>query len=263
MAIKRLISGLLLAAISFYCIFTSSILVTVLVLVLSLIALHEFYELARKKSFIPSKSTGMLAAIVLILIVYKNRLDLMSLFVSIFVLVTLAVFLFRKEFHVSPLLDAGLTVLGVLYIPWLFSYAILIRNLPQGEWLLAIAIFATAMYDTSAYYFGRLMGRHPLWFNVSPGKTIEGTLGGTIMSVASVIVIGHWLGKPIISLLILGLIIAIMAQLGDLCESLFKRDVGVKDAGQILAGHGGMLDRCDSLFFTCPAAYLFYFFATL
>lgn len=250
----------MLAAISFYCIFTGSAYVTALVLFLSLISLHEFYELARKKNFIPSKSTGILAAIILILLVYTNRLDLMSIFVSVFVLVTLVVFLFRKEFHVSPLLDAGLTVLGVLYIPWLFSYAILIRNLPQGEWLLTMAIFATAMYDTSAYYFGCLIGKHPLWLNVSPGKTIEGALGGTIMSVASVIVIGHWLGKPILPLLFLGLIIAIMAQLGDLCESLFKRDVGVKDAGQILAGHGGMLDRCDSLFFTCPAAYLFYIF---
>lgn len=255
----RLITGLSLGVISLLFIFLGKIYVAFEILLLSLVALHEFYDLARKKKYLPSEITGMISCIVFIALIAFNHTNWVLHFATILVIVTLIVFLLRKEFHVSPLLDAGLTVMGVLYIPGLFSYGVLIRGLPQGEWWLTLVVIGTAMYDTFAYYVGKSFGKHPLWPKVSPGKTVEGALGGLIMAVISVTAIGMWRHFPIVPVIGLGILLACMGQLGDLCESLLKRDVGVKDAGQILAGHGGILDRCDSLFFSCPAAYLYFY----
>lgn len=215
-SMTRLISGILLAAISLFCIFTGSIYVAVEILLLSLIALNEFYELARKKHFLPSKATGIMASIILVILVCANHLDWMAYFITIFVLITLIVFLFRKAFHVSPLLDASVTIMGVMYITWLFSYAILLRNLSQGEWRLTLVVLGTSLYDTAAYYCGRYLGRRPLWPNVSPGKTLEGTIGGTLFSILTTMIISWQLGWPLIPMLGLGVLIAAMAQLGDL-----------------------------------------------
>jgi phosphatidate cytidylyltransferase len=146
-----------------------------------------------------------------------------------------------------------------LYIPFLLSHVLLLFHLPAGRrWIffLFIVIFAG---DTGAYYAGHRWGKHKLWPTVSPGKTIEGAVGGLVSSLAAALLAGGALlsleSSDIIFLFSLGLLLSLAGQLGDLMESMLKRVSHVKDAGGILPGHGGLLDRLDSLIFAFPLTY--------
>lgn len=153
----------------------------------------------------------------------------------------------------------GTTVLGVLWVGGGLAHAILVRDVPGHgrELIFAIALSVFAG-DTAAYFFGRSFGRHRMAPTISPKKSWEGFVAGTV---ASVLVVFFTLYEDrddyleIWRLIVLGLTIAIAAVLGDLFESAVKRDMGVKDSGRLLAGHGGMLDRVDSLLWAIPAAY--------
>tara|TARA_Y100001960_G_C14577101_1_gene778818 strand:- start:65 stop:874 length:810 start_codon:yes stop_codon:yes gene_type:complete len=158
------------------------------------------------------------------------------------------------------------TILGYIYIPWLFSFVITLRYSPDhilGLWYLAIPMLAVIGADTGGLFFGVLLGRRKLVPRISPKKTIEGALGGLILAtigVVFIIALSHKVSGPYIGWgggIALGLLAATGAQLGDLIESLFKRWVGVKDAGVLLPGHGGVLDRIDSVIVAMPTAYLF------
>ena len=173
-----------------------------------------------------------------------------------------------------PLLAASLTLAGALYWGGGFSFAVFLRHLPevtgwpdpalanQGPALLAFPLAVTWTSDTAAYLFGHQWGRHKLIPSVSPGKTVEGGLAGLL----SAILVGALMGgvflrinpDPVVSGLLgagMGLIMGVTVQLGDLIESLFKREAGVKDSGNLLPGHGGILDRFDALIFTLPLTY--------
>jgi phosphatidate cytidylyltransferase len=151
------------------------------------------------------------------------------------------------------------TVGGVLYVGWLGSYLVLLRLLDQdGQWVF-LAIFATFANDTGAYFVGMAVGRTPLAPRISPGKTVEGALGGLVCGAAAVPLLSYALGLdvgvgPLVPLAVL---VPVAAQLGDLAESLLKRSTGVKDAGVLVPGHGGLLDRLDSLLFVVPMVYYY------
>jgi len=150
------------------------------------------------------------------------------------------------------------TLLGMFYLGWMLSYAISLRMaFPQGGQLVLWLCAMIWCNDTAAYFTGHAWGRHKLAPRISPGKTIEGGIGGLLASILIA-----WLGKILflgdiswINITILGVIIGIISQMSDLCESLVKRWAGVKDSGAILPGHGGLLDRIDSLIFTAPVMY--------
>ena len=151
------------------------------------------------------------------------------------------------------------TVGGVLYVGWLGSYLILLRQLDQdGEWAF-LAIFAAFANDTGAYFVGLAVGRTPLAPRISPSKTVEGSLGGLVCGVAGVVLLNYALGLDIDigPLIPLAVLVPVAAQLGDLAESLLKRGAGVKDAGVLVPGHGGVLDRLDSLLFVVPMVYYY------
>ncbi len=151
------------------------------------------------------------------------------------------------------------TSLGLLYAAWLPAHAILLRNEDDGKGWLFIAVFATFAVDIAAYLGGRAFGRHKLAPTISPGKTMEGAVFGFIGGV-----LAAWLISipfdflPTGEALIAGAVIGVVSQLGDLAESMIKRSVGVKDTGVIIPGHGGILDRLDSLVFTIPVIYYFF-----
>jgi phosphatidate cytidylyltransferase len=158
----------------------------------------------------------------------------------------------------APTLNAAVTVFGIAYIGLLGSYAALILKLPNGRGILIGTVVAVVANDVGALVVGRQAGRAPIAPNISPNKTVEGTIGGALASiivsfvVLGVIKIHPWDGG---SALALGLVVALAAPLGDLAESMLKRDLGVKDMGTVLPGHGGLLDRFDALLFCLPATY--------
>jgi phosphatidate cytidylyltransferase len=170
----------------------------------------------------------------------------------------------RSEMRwVSP--EFASMILGLFYVPFLLGYMLLLRSIapgtvrhtpvPVGAALLFLAIGACWVTDAAAYLVGRKIGRHKLAPKISPGKTIEGGVAGLVGAVLFVGALGTWVGLPIWSAALLGVTLGVVGQLGDLFESWLKRRAGVKDSGALLPGHGGVLDRFDSLLFVAPVAY--------
>jgi phosphatidate cytidylyltransferase len=176
----------------------------------------------------------------------------------------------------APLAGISVTVLGALLTGGTLAYALFLRHLLpdqvlNGSWgpwhgaaLVAFPLGLTWINDTAAYAFGKTLGRRKLIPRVSPGKTVEGSLAGVVLTILAgaafaAFVFEGWMGLPIGALwgAIGGGLVAVAAQLGDLAESLLKREAGVKDSGTIFPGHGGILDRFDALYFTIPVAYWF------
>ena len=178
----------------------------------------------------------------------------------------IAISLFLALFH-SPRERAfrnwAWIVAGVLYVGWMLSYWLNLRILEDGRNWVYLAIFIIFANDTGAFFIGRKWGKHNLTPTISPGKTWEGAIGGlasatlgaiivmTILNLISPFALKYW------QIILLGFLVSLFAQLGDLVESLLKRNMGVKDSGKLLPGHGGILDRFDSLIFVGPAVYYY------
>jgi phosphatidate cytidylyltransferase len=175
----------------------------------------------------------------------------------IFVALTVHLLLYAKQKAV--LQSLGIMVFALLYIPFLLSHVLLLFQVESGRRWIFFLFFVIFAGDTGAYYAGHRWGRHKLWPAVSPGKTVEGALGGLLSSLAIALLVG----KLLLSLgqfgttflLSVGFVIALAGQMGDLMESMLKRVSQVKDASSILPGHGGLLDRLDSLIFAFPLTY--------
>ena len=149
------------------------------------------------------------------------------------------------------------TVAGVLYVGWLFSHALLLRAVVDGRSWLLFAVLVTFATDTGAYFIGKLVGRHRMAPSISPKKTWEGAVGGVAGAAAAALGLAVILPLPLAAwqALLLGVAVAVVAEVGDLAESMLKRSAGAGEASQLLPGHGGMLDRLDSILFTIPFVY--------
>jgi phosphatidate cytidylyltransferase len=153
----------------------------------------------------------------------------------------------------------ALTLLGVCYVNWLLGYAIWLRRLPHGEAWIVFLLAVTWLGETAAYVVGSRLGRRKLAPGISPAKTVEGAVAQLVVSVAVGGLIGAWLlgGRSVLVGLAAGLLLGLVGQCGDLAESVLKRSAHTKDTGELIPGHGGLLDRLDSLLFNTPA--LFYY----
>jgi phosphatidate cytidylyltransferase len=161
----------------------------------------------------------------------------------------------------------AVTLFGVLYVGWLSAHLVLLRELPwraggeyaDGAAYVLLAFFVTWSCDTGAYTVGRLLGRNRPWSRISPRKSLEGAIGGLFFSVAGAFIARAWFApflRPWDGLL-LGLLVGVFAQVGDLVESLLKRDARHGDSSDMIPGHGGVLDRFDSLYFGAPLVYYY------
>jgi phosphatidate cytidylyltransferase len=145
---------------------------------------------------------------------------------------------------------------GIIFIGWLGSHFFRLRGIPEdaAAWT-ALAMLGTWIADSGAYVFGKSMGRHKLSPRLSPNKTVEGYIGGIVVGTGFTVLIGYFLGVDLVLALILGLLVSIVSPAGDLGVSMLKRSAGVKDSGNFLPGHGGALDRIDSLIWSVAMAY--------
>jgi phosphatidate cytidylyltransferase len=161
---------------------------------------------------------------------------------------------------------AANTLLAVLYVGWLLGYGILLHHTsPRGDELVLFVVGVTWVGETMAYVVGSTLGRHPLAPVISPRKTVEGAVAQVVVSVLAGLALGAWLlpecGLP--AVVTGGALLGLVGQVGDLTESVIKRSVGTKDTGGIIPGHGGVLDRIDSLLFNLPAAFYFFSLVTV
>src|SRR5262245_4075274 len=230
-----------------------------------LIGLYEYYQLAS----LGGEVQGMVAAAAALDAFYFGRLDLVVVIIAALVIVELLVQLFTRadaEDFSEAIPIAATRIFGVLYVAVLGGYIIAIRTIesqkiphlaPKLLTLFFIIIFAG---DTGAYYSGRAMGRRRLAPRVSPGKTVEGAIGGLLGNVAAAL-IAHFTFFPelkVVHAVPLALAMGALGITGDLCESMLKRGARAKDAGKLIPGHGGLLDRLDSMLFNAPLLYYFY-----
>lgn len=231
---------------------------TLLLLVVGAIALLELYNLS-----FPSRLSRLLlgiglAGFALTLIQSHFSFSWSELLVGgvLVALVTVSVSAASTEHRWN---DALVILLGLLYVGFPLSTVVSTRSLPGGEWLVLFLAVVTWASDTGAYYAGTLWGKRPLLPSISPKKTVEGVLGGLVLAVGVALLAQQWFASQLslADSLILGVLLTSMGLLGDLFESVIKRRTGVKDSGGILPGHGGMLDRLDSLLFTAPTFYYY------
>lgn len=157
----------------------------------------------------------------------------------------------------GAVVSAGVTLLMGLWVPFLASFSMLLADREGGEWLVLAVVALAVVYDIGAYAVGVVAGRHRLAPRVSPGKSWEGALGGLVIALALAgLGVARIPALDVVTALVLGGVVAVAATLGDLVESLVKRDVGIKDLGRVMPGHGGIMDRVDAILFALPAAHL-------
>ncbi|NDD27417.1 MAG: phosphatidate cytidylyltransferase [Proteobacteria bacterium] len=242
----------------------------------TVIGLKEMCDLASRNGVSPSYPVALPCSLA-ILAAASWAPAHTPLVLALSVIFTLTCMTFRRRpaaaaqaggFRGARYLDGIVTVFSFLYVGWLFGFCLQVRNLPgrvagpngltidAGAAYLIMLISVTAFSDVGAFTFGRLFGRHPLAPEISPGKTVEGTFGGILTSAVGAVAFGLWLGLAPAACALTGVLLSVAGQLGDLWESMMKRDAGIKDSGRALAGHGGVLDRCDSLFYAMPVGYL-------
>jgi phosphatidate cytidylyltransferase len=179
------------------------------------------------------------------------------LVITLYMIASLLWYLFGAV-RARPVGNVAATLLGFLYVGFLGSFAALLLKYPlnHGIGLLVGAVIATAAYDVGALFAGRWAGRTPLAPDISPGKTVEGMVGASFAAlVACIVVVGNIHPWTTTRAFWLAIVVAGAAPLGDLCESMLKRDLGIKDMGSLLPGHGGVLDRIDALLFVVPATF--------
>jgi phosphatidate cytidylyltransferase len=231
-----------------------------LVLPTALLALGELYRMhLGPRRFPPVMLCGFLGCGLLLLAVqWPDLLDERAAF-TLSILMMLCVALLPGEGRRTILPDMALAGFGLLYVGWTLSYVLRIRTLSEGLWLIFFLVLVTWAGDTGAYYAGISLGRRPLAPTLSPKKTVEGLIGGWVAALAAALVASNWFLPSFSPLdaLVASFLLTGAGLIGDLSESALKRSAGIKDSGGLLPGHGGVLDRIDSLLFSSPVFYYY------
>ena len=282
--LRRTISTLILWAVVLMAMFSNNRFISdgvfeLLVVTLALTGLVEFYDLAEKSGHACFKVSGIIGGALLMIGTFLNVTghigtangsparvnDFETSFLILFVL-GLCVRQFVSKRNTSGITAIAVTLLGLMYVPWLMNFIQKINFFPalagDGKFYVFYFILLTKFSDTGAYVVGSLIGRHKMIPRISPGKTWEGFIGALVVSTGASLAFVHYFGHHMLGMnqmhaIILGLILSSTAVIGDLIESLFKREAGVKDSGHTFPGIGGILDLLDSLLFNAPIMYLY------
>ncbi|MDI6704217.1 MAG: phosphatidate cytidylyltransferase [bacterium] len=248
--VKRAITTGLFVPILFYLVFLENPLpFFLLITIIISLCLLEFYRLFKSSLYM-----GLFFGILLSVSCYYTY-TFTHLILVLAILTRFTKNLIKRD----SLYDILIFVFGIIYIGFMLSHLILLRRLENGQRFLLFLFLVTWMTDIFAYLIGIVCGRHKFILSVSPNKSLEGTIGGGIIAILTSILVKSFFlqSLSLVHCLILGSILGIFTQLGDLAESLIKRDVGVKDSGDLIPGHGGVLDVFDSLIFTSPIMYYY------
>ncbi|BDI33154.1 phosphatidate cytidylyltransferase [Capsulimonas corticalis] len=241
------------------------------VAVFAVLGVDEFYRAVRTQGADPNKVLGFLACIVFQYAAWTHGgaafASYLPAVLMLMVMANLITEMVKRQ--PRPIISVGSTLLGAVYVGWLFSYLTLLRSTnaniltppihgtTTAEWLVVFVTATTWLSDAGALFAGRALGRNKLAPEISPAKTVEGSIGGLIASGLGGVVLSLWLHLPMGHAIILGVLCGFAGQIGDLCESLLKRELSIKDFGHWIPGHGGVLDRIDSLLFSAPLAFYY------
>jgi len=281
--LRRSVSTLLLWAVVIAAMFSNSKILSdgvfvLLIATLAVAGLAEFYGLAEKRGLACFKYCGIIGGMLLMVGTFLNVTghlgmnnsparvnDFETSFLILFVL-GLCVRQFLSKTNAAGLTAISMTLFGLMYVPWLLNFIQKINYFPglggDGKFYVFYFLLVTKFSDMGAYLVGSLIGKHKMIPRISPGKTWEGFGGAIVVSTGASLVFvhffgGHMLGMTTVHAVVLGVILSSTAVIGDLIESLFKRECGAKDSGNILPGIGGVLDLLDSLLFNAPIMYLY------
>lgn len=262
---NRLITGFAIGTLVFACIILGGKWLLALLLLFIIVASKEYADILRNKGFLPFFKVILIISVSMVLVSASGYDRLIPLVLLAGVIGSFLAVLFRgRQPYIA---NVATTILGFL-VAWMPCHVCLIRQLGpkvtlfdisfrQGLYFLLFIFFVILLTDIAAYFFGVKFGKHKLCPVISPKKTVEGALAGGLFAIITGLIIGKLIGISLYHSFVLALIVTVMAQLGDLSESLIKRDAGVKDSGNSLPGHGGFLDRADSYLFSVPVAYYY------
>ena len=245
--------------------------------VVNFFCLREFYLLPRSEKIYPQFIIGyIISFLILLLNFFQYDKIIFFTFFDFFIICILFIIIFELfRGKKNPFLNISITLTGLLYVPTFLSSLFLIRNFDSqsqnfynlGMVITFVIFLSTWLCDTGALFFGKFLGKNKLLYRVSPNKTIEGSIGGFFGTFLIYILFYFFSFDEIFNeyinhfdILFIFIIIGIGAQIGDLAESLFKRNFGIKDSSSMLAGHGGFLDRFDSILFSAPLVYIYFRF---
>ncbi|TJX16212.1 phosphatidate cytidylyltransferase [Tissierella creatinini] len=247
---KRLYSGIIGLLLLILVVNMGGLILSVSLLILSLIGIGEFFKAVKNLKLNPFDNIGYLGCIIIFLADLFPSIE-RDLVITLMLIIMLLTLLFGREKSTA---DIGITLLGIMYMPFMLFHISYLEG-TKYIWLIFLIAFGT---DTFAYFTGNLFGKHKLSPKISPNKTIEGSIGGIIGSLIITILYALYVDiTPLWKLVIMAVLTSIVSQLGDLVASKIKRMTGIKDYGKLMPGHGGVLDRFDSIILTAPLIYYF------
>lgn len=234
---------------------------------IALLAFHEFSALTSSKNAFVNKIPGYISIILIFINSYFQFIDSGNLIAAIVCFVLIAELFRNKE---SAIYNSGVSLLGIFYTGYLTSFLVKIREFynysdftySNGGFLIIAMLMGIWFCDSFAYFLGCAFGKHKLFPRVSPKKSWEGAIAGFIFTIVALILAKSFLISVLSwkDVFLLGAIIGVVGQIGDLIESLFKRDAQIKDSSALIPGHGGILDRFDSLILSAPVVYIYLFY---
>ncbi|PKN70631.1 MAG: hypothetical protein CVU54_04530 [Deltaproteobacteria bacterium HGW-Deltaproteobacteria-12] len=258
--ITRWLTGLILAAVIFGIILFAPPFALVLVIVLVAAGgIWEYNNIVFGKGFLPEKIEGTIFALIIPFVIFFGSSQLVLAVLVFCVLIAFIIFLGGIKESNFDVISVAKVIFGFMYIPFLISHFILLRISDNGVlWVLFVLVLAFAG-DIAALYIGKYFGKHKISPLISPGKTVEGTIGLVLASTLACLIFSYFYfpGVPLGKIGVLAFTGSIIGQLGDLSESAIKRNYGLKDASSLLPGHGGLMDRLDCLLFLAPYVYYY------
>lgn len=256
---QRVVTSLICVPVLLAAVWVGSPWLVIVVALASLLGTFEFYRLSNSAGWNPFSSLGLLFVLLFILNAYFGDERTTMPLISGVVILSLIRLLWCAD-KGKAFTNWVWSIGGIFYIGWTMSHFVLLRGLEDGRSWILVVFLVTFASDTCAFFIGRALGKRRLAPAISPAKTWEGAFGGVIGAITIMVILHPILGLAEISyagLIILAVLISVFAQLGDLAGSMLKRAAGVKEAGKLIPGHGGILDRMDSLIFTVVVVYYY------